>query len=351
MLDNLDKIQELDKGGMFELIYKFPDHCVEAISIAKGSIRGLRFHNIFNVVITGLGGSAIGGDLIRMITADRAQIPIIVNRGYSLPAFVDERTLVVASSYSGNTEETLTAYEHAKSKKAKIMVITTGGKLKKKAMADETPIMTIPGGLPPRAALGFSFFPIFVLFQEQGIGFRKQFDIKNAINLLKETREKYCPEVPEKDNPTKVLAKKLYGKIPVIYGSSNLTDIVAVRWKGQLNENSKHPAFFNVFPELNHNEIMGFEGDDKLLKALEIVVLRSPYESDRIKKRIDITMDILQDKVSGITELWPNGDSALEHMLYHIIFGDYVSAYLAILNRKDPKEIDFIDELKKRMKA
>ncbi|HHV18438.1 MAG TPA: bifunctional phosphoglucose/phosphomannose isomerase [Thermoanaerobacterales bacterium] len=351
MLDNLNQIQELDKGGMFDLIYKFPDHCAEAIKIARESIRGLRFHNIINVVITGLGGSAIGGDLIRMITADRAQIPIIINRDYNLPAFVDERTLVVTSSYSGNTEETLTAYEHAKNKKAKIMVITTGGELKKKAMADETPIITIPEGLPPRAALGFSFFPLFVLFQEQGIGYRKQFDVENALSLLKDTRTKYCPEVVEEYNPTKSLARKLYGKIPLVYGSSSLTDIIAVRWKGQLNENSKHPAFFNVFPELNHNEIMGFEGDSKLLKLLEIVILRSPYESDRIKKRIDITMDILQDQVSGITELWPKGESVLEHMLYHIMFGDYVSAYLAILNRKDPKEIDFIDELKERMQA
>jgi glucose/mannose-6-phosphate isomerase len=351
MLDNLDQIQELDKGNMFELIYKFPDHCVDAINIARGSIRGLRFHNIINVVITGLGGSAIGGDLIRMITSDRAQIPIIVNRDYNLPAFVDERTLVIASSYSGNTEETLTAYEHAKNKKAKIMVITTGGELKKKAMVDETPIITIPGGLPPRAALGFSFFPLFVLFQEQGIGFRKQFDIENALNLLKETRKKFYPEVAEKDNLTKSLARKLYGKIPLVYGSTSLTDIIAVRWKGQLNENAKHPAFFNVFPELNHNEIMGFEGDSELLKSLEIVILRSPHESDRIKKRIDITMDILKDQVSGITELWPEGESPLEHMLYHIMLGDYVSAYLAILNRKDPKEIDFIDELKKRMQG
>jgi glucose/mannose-6-phosphate isomerase len=302
------------------------------------------------VVATGLGGSAIGADLIRMITMDSAQIPIIINRDYTLPAFVDEKTLVLVSSYSGNTEETLAAYEHAKSKKAKIMVITTGGMLKEMAIADETPIITIPAGLPPRAALGYSFFPLFILFQEQGIGLKKQLSAENAINLLTETREKFNPHVPEINNPTKALARKIYGKIPVIYGTSNLTDIIAVRWKGQLNENSKHPAFYNVFPELNHNEIMGYEGDKKLLESLEIIVLRSPFESERIKKRIDITMSLLENQVSGITELWPEGDSTLDHMLYHIMFGDYVSAYLAILNNKDPKEIDFIDKLKEGMK-
>jgi len=350
MLDNLDIIKKIDKGSMFGLIHSFPDHCKEAIEIAQESIRGLRFNNIINVVITGLGGSAIGGDLIRMLTTHSAQIPIVVNRDYTLPAFVDERTLVITSSYSGNTEETIAAYEHAKNKKAKIIAITTGGELKKRAMADEIPCITIPGGLPPRAALGYSFFPIFVLFKELGIGFGKQ-DIKKAIDILKETRKQLSMEVPEKDNPAKKLARKIYGKIPVIYGSSNLTDIIAVRWKGQFNENSKHPAFYNAFPELNHNEIMGFEGDKELLKFLEIIILRSPNESDQIKKRIDITTNILKDCVGGITHLWPKGETNLEHMLYHILYGDYVTAYLAILNQKDPIEIDFIDELKERMKA
>ena len=272
-----------------------------------------------NVVITGLGGSAIGGDLIRMLTSGRSPIPVVVNRDYNLPVFVDEKTLVIVSSYSGNTEETLAAYEDAKGKKAKLLAITTGGELKNRAMTDETPIITIPAGLPPRAALGFSFFPLFVVFQELGIGIRKQYDVDSAIDILKEIRDELKPEVPEKDNLAKALAKKLYGKIPVIYGTSALTDVLAVRWKGQLNENSKHPAFFNAFPELNHNEIMGFEGDKELLKHLEIVILRSPYEINRVKKRIDITTNIIKDAVSGVTEIWPRGESVLEQMLYHIM--------------------------------
>lgn len=350
MLDRLDTIKKIDKGNMLGLIYNFPDHCKEAIEIARQSTRGLRFTNIMNVIIAGLGGSAIGGDLIRMITANSAQIPIVVNRDYSLPAFVDERTLVIASSYSGNTEETLAAYEHAKSKRAKIIAITTGGELKNRAMADEIPYITIPGGLPPRAALGYSFFPIFVLLKELGIGFGRQ-DVERAIDLLYETREQLKEDLLEKENPAKQLARKIHGKIPVIYGSSNLTDVIAVRWKGQFNENSKHPAFYNAFPELDHNEIMGFEGDKELLKVLELIVLRSDFENDRMKKRIDITSDIIKDSVSGITNLWPRGETHLEQMLYHIMLGDYVTAYLAILNEKDPVEIDFIDELKVRMKS
>lgn len=350
MLDNLDLIRELDKNQMLELIYTFPEQCEQALKIARESIRGLRFHNIINVVITGLGGSAIGGDLVKMITLNRSMIPITVNRDYNLPGFVDEKTLVIASSYSGNTEETLSAYEQAKRKKAKIVVITTGGELKKKAMVDEFPVITIPPGLPPRAALGFSFVPLLVILVEQGLVPRNYFDFEEAIKLLRETREELIPKTAEKNNPAKTLARRLHGKLPVIYGVSGITDIIATRWKGQMNENSKHPAFFNAFPELNHNEIMGYEGDENILKSLEIIVLRSPKESDRITKRIDITIDLIKDVVSGITEIWPKGKTSLEHVLYQIMYGDYVSTYLAILNQKDPIEINFIDILKKRMK-
>lgn len=351
MLDDLKTIKSLDKSGMLELIYHLPDNCEEAIKIARDSIRGLRFHNIVNVVVTGLGGSAIGGDLIRMISQARSVIPIVVNRDYTLPAFVDEKTLVIASSYSGNTEETLASYQEALKRKAKVLVITTGGELKKKALTDEVPVITVPGGMSPRAALGYSFFPLLVVLEEQGIVPRKHFKIEETIKLLKETRDHLYPEVPETDNPAKLLARKLFGKLPVIYGIAGITEVIAVRWKGQFNENSKHPAFFNVFPELNHNEIMGYEGDKDLLSKMEIVILRSPEENDRIKKRIDITRSLIEDVVSGITEIWPEGESSLERMLYHIVFGDYVSAYLAILNHKDPTEIDFINTLKERMKS
>jgi len=350
MLDDLN-LKQLDKDHMLELIYNFPEQCEVALNIARDSIRGLRFHSIMNVVITGLGGSAIGGDLIRMMTTERSMIPISVNRNYDLPGFVDDKTLLIASSYSGNTEETLSAYEQAKAKKAKVIVISTGGELKKRAMADEFPVITIPPGLSPRAALGFSFIPLLVILEEQGIVPRHHFDVTNAIKLLKGLRKELCPEVPEKDNPSKALARKLFGKLPVIYGTTGINDVIATRWKGQINENAKHPAVWNAFPELNHNEIMGYEGDEALLKSMEIIVLRSPMESERIKKRVNITIDIIRDSVSGITEIWPRGEKTIEHMLYQIMYGDYVSAYLAILNHKDPTEIDFINMLKTRMKA
>ncbi len=349
MLDDLKLIGELDKGGMFDLIYKFPDHCLEAVNIAKDVTSKIQFENVLNIVITGMGGSAIGGDLVRMLAFKKSSIPIIVNRDYRMPSFVGNKTFVIASSYSGNTEETLAAYDEAKAKGAQIAVITTGGKLKEKADADNIPAIVVPAGLPPRAALGFSLFPILMLFQAMGVEIDGAANVEKPISLLKKIRDDYSPKTPEKNNPAKQLARKLFGKIPVIYGTANLTDVVAARWKGQMNENAKHPAFFNAFPELDHNEIMGYEGDMDLLKMLEIIILRSPNESERMKKRIRITADILKEKVAEVVEIWPQGDSFLEHTLSHIMLGDYASAYLAILNNKDPKEIDFIDKLKEQM--
>lgn len=350
MLDEREKLKQLDKEGMFDLIYKLPEQCEEAVKIADSAVKGLKFHNIVNVVISGMGGSAIGGDLTRMMAQDSCYIPIVVNRDYHLPSYVDERTLVIASSYSGNTEETLAAYNEAKEKKAKIVAITTGGELKNKAMADEVPVITIPAGMPPRAAIGYSFMPLLVLLEEAGIIRNCTKQIPGAIELMKKVRQDLEPQVPEDKNPAKALARRLYGKIPVIYGSQGVTDALAVRWKGQMNENGKHPAFFNVFPELNHNEIMGFEGEPRLLKMMEIVILRSPEENERVKKRIEITSALIREMVSGISEVWPLGETRLERIMYHLIFGDYVSAYLAVLNEKDPTEIDFINTLKSRMK-
>ncbi|MCG0274827.1 MAG: bifunctional phosphoglucose/phosphomannose isomerase [Thermosediminibacteraceae bacterium] len=351
MLNELKTIEQFDKNGMFDLIYHLPDQCEEAVKIAKDSVKGLKFYNILNVVICGMGGSAIGGDLTKIMAQDSAGLPIFVSRDYNLPSFVDEKTLVIASSYSGNTEETLAAYDEAKRRKARIVAITTGGELKKRAMADEVPVITIPSGMPPRAAVGYSLFPLLVFLEEIGIIHNCTNQINGAIELMRNVREELVPKVPEEKNPAKVLARKIYGKLPVIYGSQGITDALAVRWKGQLNENGKYPAFFNVFPELNHNEIVGFEADLELLKMMEIIILRSPEENERIKKRIEITSDLIRDKVSGIHEIWPKGNTRLERIMYHLIFGDYVSAYVAILNKKDPTEIDFINILKERMKG
>lgn len=351
MLDDVGKIRSIDCQGMLELIYSFPEQCEEAIRLARESIRGVRFYNILSLVISGLGGSAIGGDIVRTVISGKVSIPVFINRSYDLPNFVDEKTLVVVSSYSGNTEETLSAFEDAIKRKAQVIAITTGGELKKRAFEHEIPVITIPGGLPPRAALAYSFFSILVTLEEQGVIPRKHFNIDDIPAWLKEVREKFSYTVPEQDNVAKQLARKMYNHIPIVYGTCDLTDTIALRWKGQINENAKHPAFYNAFPELDHNEIMGFEGNKELCSKMFLVILRTPEENDRIKKRIDITIDLLQGKTGRIIQIWPEGSNYLERIFYHILLGDYMSTYLAILNEKDPTDIGLMDTLKERMKA
>lgn len=349
MLDDLKLMEQSDTGGMLKLVYNLPDHCEEAFEMASDAVKGLRLQNILNVVITGLGGSAIGGNLIRMFVTDKASIPVTVNRDYTLPSFVDEKTLVIACSYSGNTEETLSAYDDARRKKARILVVSTGGELKQKALSDEVPMISVPAGLPPRAALGYSFIPLLVVTEGQGIVSKRHADISPVIDMLRVLRDEIGPKVPESNNAAKRLARRIFGKLPVIYGVSGLTDVLAERWKGQINENGKHPAFFNTFPELNHNEIMGYEGDPQILNNFELIILRSPGESERMKKRIEITGDLIREHVGGITEIMPQGNTVLEQMFYHIMYADYVSCYLCFLNEKDPTEIDLIDELKDKL--
>lgn len=347
MLDDKSIISKYDANNMYDLIYGLPEQLKEAFDISESIVNQLKLENIKNIVISGMGGSAIGGDLVKTAVENNLKIAVIVNRGYKLPGFVDKETLVIASSYSGNTEETLSSYEDAKKRNANIIVITTGGKLKERALEDNIPIITIPSGLPPRAAIGYSFVPIYRVIEKLFV--TEGESIETLFDFLKEVREDFAKEVPRGQNKAKALAEKIFGKLPLIYGTQGLTEAVAARWKGQLNENSKHPAFYNVFPELNHNEIMGFEGEGNLLKKFVVIVLRMPEEHERIDKRIKITKDLIRDKIAYFEEIWPKGENALQRLFYHIMLGDFVSYYLALLNEKDPMEIDFINALKQRI--
>lgn len=349
MLDDIQKLKKTDSKEMLDAVYNLPEQCVEVLDIAETRVKGWSFAGISNIVISGLGGSAIGGDLLRMFLSERAGVPVFVNRNYFVPKFVDEKTLVVASSYSGNTEETLSAYEDAKQKGARLAVITTGGQLKAKAIEDGVPFITIPGGLSPRAAIGYSFVPLLVMLRQLDFVSKADKEVEDMINTLRGAREAFGPGVPAADNLAKILALKFYGKLPIIYGSSGTTEIIALRWKGQISENAKAPAYYNMFPELNHNEIVGWEKPEEVLKTFEVVFLRDSHDYERIQKRIEITKELIQDKASGVTEIWSKGGTVLGRMFYLIMLGDYMSLYLAFLNKVDPTPVKTIDLLKEKL--
>ena len=318
----------LDSQNMLQVIKDFPNQCREALTLPKGVSAD---EGVKNIVVTGMGGSAMGGDLLK-IYLSQSGIPVYVNRDYKVPSFVDETSLVFAVSYSGNTEETLSALADAKEKNAQIIGITSGGKLAEECEK----IVKIPSGLQPRAALGYSFFPVLGILHNSNIIRVKNDDLNEMLILLQQV-DKFNTEGEE-------LSKLLKEKIPIIYASEAL-GAIAFRWKTQINENAKMPAFYNVFSEMNHNEISGYKSMDRKFAA---IFIRDKDDNGRIKKRMDVCKEIMEVNVD-VHEIETKGESLLARMFSAVYLGDYVSYYMAIWNRVDPTPVEIIEDMKKKI--
>ena len=318
----------LDSQNILQVIKDFPNQCREALSLPKGlSIP----HDIINIVVAGMGGSAIGGDLLKIYLSD-TNIPVHVSRGYKLPNFVNENSLVFAVSYSGNTEETLSSLKDAKEKNAQVVGITSDGEI----AGECKKVIKLPSGFQPRAALGFLFFPMLGVLHNSNIARVKNEDLNEMIEILKNS-DKF-------NDYAQKLAKKLKGKIPIIY-ASDAFGAVAMRWKTQINENAKMPAFYNVFSEMNHNEIAGYEGMDRNFTA---VIIRDKHDNGRIKKRMDVCKEIMEAN-ADVVEVETQGNSLLARMFSAIYLGDFVSYYLALWNRVDPGPVEVIEAMKRKL--
>ncbi len=344
----LEEIVHHDPSGMRSLILSFPRQVEEAVAIGEAAKIKFPISKINNIVVSGLGGSAIGGDLLRSYLADEIDIPIAVSRNYFLPEYVDERSLVIVSSYSGNTEETVSSHKEAVKRKAKVLCITSGGTVKQFATKKKQPVIEIPGGLPPRAALGYSFFPTLIVMSKLGFFRPKKKEINETIVSLKEKAGLYGDPASE-NNLALRIAQTLYGKLPVVYSSVDRFDAVNVRWRGQISENAKTLAYGHVFPELNHNEIVGWEVLKESMKKIHVVVLRDNEDNPRIQLRMNITKEIIRDFADGITEVHSEGKSVLARMFSLLYLGDWVSFYLAMLNGVDPTPVKKIDFLKNEL--
>jgi glucose/mannose-6-phosphate isomerase len=337
-----------DARGMRTLLTGFPSQFEEAVNRAN-ALALAPAKNVRQVVVTGLGGSAIGGDVIRTVAGESLRIPLIVNRDYRLPAFVDASTLVFACSYSGNTEETLSAYEDAKLKRAALIAITTGGELGKLASSDGFPVITVPPGLPPRAALGYSAVALLSALGALGLTADTERSLRETVALLPALANRYGPEVPEGENPAKAMARSLHGKIVAIYASSGILDAAAVRWRGQIEENAKNLAFHHVLPEMNHNELVGWKRPEELLMRVGVVFLRDQGDHPQVQRRFELTKGILSAKAGVVHEVWSKGSSLLARIFSTIYLGDFVSLYLAWLNGEDAMPVEVIDYLKKSL--
>ena len=324
---------------MKNLVQSFSKQLTEALQI--GEKAKLSAHNkpIQNILISGLGGSGIGGTIVAQLISEEAKIPVLVNKEYSLPAFVNENTLFIACSYSGNTEETVEALEQAIAKKAKVVCVTSGGKVADIAKAKNLDIITIPGGMPPRACLGYSLTQLFfVLSFNNIISKRSIAEIAAAATLLEK-------EEAEIKKQAMITADFLLNKIPVIY-TTGANEGVAIRFRQQINENSKMLCWHHVIPEMNHNELVGWTQKND---SLAVIIFRDNDDYERNKTRIEICKGVFKKYTSNILDIYSKGNSRIEKSLYLIHLGDWASCFIADKKNIDATEVKVIDHLKSEL--
>lgn len=321
---------------MKKLIEDFSKQIAEAIRIGSAFNPSETDRGFSNVVISGLGGSGIGGTIAAEVMVDEAVIPIVTNNGYTIPGFADEDTLFIACSYSGNTEETVSATELADKAGAKVVVIVSGGKLLEMAKANGWDAIVIPSGQPPRASFGQSFPQVLYVLNAFGIisdGFVKE--LEASIELLDANEAEVQKEARE-------VTESLFGKIPVIYAADGFGG-VATRFRQQVNENSKMLCWHHVIPEMNHNELVGWRTENN---DLAVILFRNSTDLDRIQARMEINKQTIAAYTETIVEVWSKGNSNLERALYLIHLGDWVSFFLGEKRGVDITEVKVIDHLK-----
>lgn len=347
-LDDLALLRRQDPGGMAARIAELPDSVATAWQSANSLALPHDFQSITSVLITGMGGSSIGGDLLRVLAESESPVPVVVQRGYDLPAFAAEQTLVVAVSHSGSTEETLSQVDEAIRRRCKLLALTTGGTLLPKTKSAGGTVFSFSYPTQPRAALAYLFVPLVAMFGQLGLLRDKHAEVEEAVRVLRELQAQLAPETPAASNPAKQIAQALMGRAAVIYGGGIMAE-VAHRWKTQFNENSKAWAAYDVFPELNHNAVVGYEYPSDFADHVLVLLLETTHEHPRVAVRERVTEGLLE--MHGVTyrRIPARGESALAQMLSAIYVGDYASYYLAQLYQVDPTPIAAIDHLKQEL--
>lgn len=344
-LDDRASLESIDRAAMRALLIDFPDQVARAW---EWEAEVPSIDDMDQIVVCGMGGSAIGGDLLATLVRQwDVPMPVATVRDYALPTWVDPRTLVVAISYSGNTEETLSCARQALDRGCPLLAVTSGGELAEIARSSDGPVISVPSGQPPRASLGYLLFPVLRSLA-RWIDRDMAAEVDSAIRTMRALVGE-LDEAPEEANRAKRLARDLQDHVPVIYASAGLTEAVGRRWKTQINENAKSPAYWDVIPELNHNEIMGWEGDD-LASRFVYVLLRDPYEQPPVVRRFDVSRQLLQDRGYLVRDVQgPDESSLLARLMGYIVLGDWVSYYGAMLRGVDPTPVGLIESFKQRM--
>ena len=346
VIESVERIRAADPGNMLDRIKDLPKQVRDAWKIALAAQLPPAHGDVRNITVTGMGGSAIGGDLASALLAGELKVPMSVHRDYGLPAYVGRDSLVIASSYSGNTEESLSSFEEAQRRGARVLVLTTGGRIAELARAAKYPVITFSYAAQPRAALGYSLGLVLGALTKLGFVRDLTSDIDAALADLAKLEERVHEGA--RTNDAKKLAIELHGRIIFAYGGGVL-GVMARRVKGQWNENAKNWAAFDVLPELNHNAVVGFPYPDVAREALTVLLLRSDRDNPRHKLRFDVTRELLDRASIPHKTLQFSGASMLSEVLQLTLFTDYVSFYVALLNGADPTPVKSIDHLKERL--
>ena len=343
LLDDTKRINSIDKNGMLNFSVNAAKLYREAAQIAQEI--NVNYPKPDNVIVAGLGGSAIGGDLLKDWAKNQLSVPIEVSREYKLPAYANEKTLVLVTSYSGDTEETLSSFLDALKCGCMIFCISSGGALIQYAQKHNVPYLQVPGGMPPRAALPYMFVPLLVFMEKQGLVKGVKEELEEAIAIIEKVAKDNAPNVETMDNFAKTLAQHIGETVPAIYGFGFYRS-VAQRFKQQFNENAKIAAEWEYFPELDHNEIVGWEGRGELSKCFTVIFFRDGEESVEIRGRIEISQAIMERVGVVMFDLVVQGKSRLAKMLSTIVIGDFASVYLAVLHGVDPTPVRTVNVLK-----
>jgi glucose/mannose-6-phosphate isomerase len=348
ILDSLDRIKKVDRSNMLSFCIEAPKHYGNAATLA--SQFKISYAKPEAIVVAGMGGSAIGGELLKDWARDRLAIPVDVCREYHLPAYANKNTLVLATSYSGETEETLNVFLEALKRKCMITCISSGGALTEFAERLSIPHLLVPSGMAPRATLPYLFIPLLGILEKMGLTPDVNTEYSETVKVLKQISSENSPERPLSDNLSKKLASNINGTVPNVYGFG-FYRAVAQRLKTQFNENSKNPAKWESFPELNHNEIVGWEAAKEFAKLFSVIFIRDAEEPKEIRQRIEFTKEMIGKEAVKLFEVWSSGKSSLARMSSVICVGDFTSVYLAVLRGIDPTPVRTIMLLKARLKV
>ncbi len=345
ILDNANVIRQKDPGG--------------ALAIAASQFEQAKFdaviqspehdhREITSVVITGMGGSALAGLVVRVLLQNELSIPLEIIREYTLPSYVNEHTLVIASSYSGNTEETLSALDEAERKGAQVCIIASGGKLIERAIVSDTAHVIVPKGVQPRMAMIYDLTGFFALLAHFGVVSNKWVDdLTDLASWLEQESANWLPEVPTAGNYAKQLALESIGKSPIFYGSP-LTSPLAYKWKISWNETAKNTAFWNEYPEFNHNEFIGWTSHP-IEKPFAVFDIKSSFDTPRVLQRFELSDKLLSGQRPHAQEIHLKGDTLLAQLVWGCILADFASIYTGVLNGVDPTPVALIERLKQEL--